>query len=92
MENQLDKPNSWNGTILLISLFGTDEFVVINFNNISTLLFRMANFIRSRALLSQTEKDITVIAGFRQAAWDFILFIYKSGRDNLKTNDNNKSF
>jgi len=32
----------------------------------------MANFIRSRALLGRTKKDTTVIAGFRQVAWDFI--------------------
>ena len=79
IENQPDRPNSWNSTILLIFLFGTDEIAMIDSNNISTSLFRMANFIRSKALLSQTKKDILVIVGFRQIAWDFILSIYKLG-------------
>jgi len=39
----------------------------------------MANFIRSKALFGQTEKDTTVIVGFKQAAYDFILFIDKTG-------------
>ena len=68
MENQLGKPNSWNCTALMISLFGTDEFVMIDFNNISTLLFKMANFIRNRVFLGQTEKNIPAIVGFGQAA------------------------
>jgi len=68
IENQPSKPNFWNGTVLLIFLFGTDKFVMIDSNNISTYLFRMANFIRSRTLLSQTKKDILAIARFRQMA------------------------
>ena len=68
IENQPSKPNFWNGTVLLIFLFGTDKFVMIDSNNISTYLFKMANFIRSRALLSQTKKDILAIARFRQMA------------------------
>ena len=68
IENQPSKPYFWNGTVLLIFLFGTDKFVMIDSNNISTYLFRMANFIRSRALLSQTKKDILAIARFRQMA------------------------
>jgi len=91
MENQLGKPNSWNCTALLISLFGTDEFVMIDFNNISTLLFKMANFIRNRVFLGQTEKNIPAIVGFGQAAWNLILSIYKLEWKNLKTNNNNRS-
>jgi len=90
MENQLGKPNSWDCTVLLISLFGTDEFVMIDFNNISTLLFKMANFIRSKVFLGHTEKNISAIVGFGQVAWNFILSIYKLGWNNLKTNNNNR--
>ena len=61
MENQSSKPNSWDGTILLIFLFGTDKFVMIGSNNILMLLFRMAYFIRNKVFLGQTKKDILAI-------------------------------
>ena len=92
MKNQLGELKSQNDVALLISLFRTNKFVMIDSNNISMLLFRMANFIRSRALLGQTKKDILTIAGFGQVAWSFILSIYELGWNNLKTNDNNRSF
>jgi len=74
-ENKLVKPKSWNGDALPISLFGTNKFIEINLKNISTLLLRMADFIRNKALNRQTEKDILAIASFGQVAWVFILFI-----------------
>jgi len=92
MKNQLGELKSWNDVALLISLFRTNKFVMIDSNNISMLLFRMANFIRSRTLLGQTKKDILTIIGFGQVAWNFILSIYELGWDNLKTNNNNRSF
>ena len=61
MENQSSKPNSWDSAILLIFLFRTDKFVMIGFNNILMLLFRMAYFIRNKVFLGQTKKDILAI-------------------------------
>ena len=56
MENQPGKPNFWDSATLPIFLFGTDEFVMINSNNISISLLKMANFIRSRAFLVKLRK------------------------------------
>jgi len=61
MENQSSKPNSWDGAVLPISLFGTDKFVIIGSNNMLMLLFRMAHFIRNKVFLDQTKKDILAI-------------------------------
>jgi len=61
IENQSSKLNSWDGTILLIFLFGTDKFVIIGSNNILMLLFRIAYFIRNKVFLGQTKKDILAI-------------------------------
>ena len=68
IENQLAKPKSWDSMALSIFLFATSEFFEINLNNISTLLFRMADFIRNRKIHSKTEKDISIIVSFGQAA------------------------
>ena len=77
---------------LSIFLFATSEFFEINLNNISTLLFRMADFIRNRKIHSKTEKDISIIVSFGQAAQNFVLSIYKVGWDALNTDNNNRSF
>jgi len=50
LENQLAKPKSWNSIILHIFLFRTNEFIEIDSNNISMSFFRIADFIRNRAL------------------------------------------
>jgi len=92
LENQPVESKSWDGIALPISLLGTNEFVEIDSSNISTSLYRMANFIRNRALEGKYEKDIPAIAGFGQAAWDFISPIYEVGWDTLKTDNNSKLF
>lgn len=50
----------------------------------------MANFISNRKL--NKDKDLPQLEEFVQAAWLFILFIYETGWDMLKTNNNNRMF
>ena len=45
----------------------------------STLLLYMANFIQNRGVDSNKINDVNQLQGFGQAAWEFILSIYKSG-------------
>jgi len=45
IDKQPAKPNSWDRKALLISFFGTTEFIEIDTNNISKLLLQMSNFI-----------------------------------------------
>jgi len=75
-----------------ISLFGTNKFVKIDLSNISTSLYKMANLIRNKNLNRKNEKDISAIAGFSQATWDFILSIHEVGWNLLKTDNESRSF
>jgi len=77
LENQPAKPKFWNSATLPIFLFRTNEFIKIDLNNILMSLLRMAHFIRNKSLQSKSKKVIFTITDFGQAAWDFILSIYK---------------
>jgi len=81
---QLVEPNLWNGTMLSISLFSTNEFMNIDINNISTSLLKIANFIQNRSIKNDSNKNITDITGFGQAAYIFISSIYEAGWNKLK--------
>ena len=52
----------------------------------------MADFIRSRQIHGKTKKDLSIILGFGQVAWNFILSIYKAEWNILKTDQNNRLF
>ena len=88
--NQLVEPNTWDGEAYLISIFGTIEFLEIDFKNMSTLLLHMTNFIRNRDVESNKVNDVNQLQGFGQVVWEFILSIYQSGWNTLTTNKNNK--
>ena len=88
--NQLVKLNAWDGEAYLISIFGTIEFLEIDFKNISTLLLHITNFIRNRDVESNKVNNVNQLQGFGQAVWEFISSIYKSGWDTLTTNKNNR--
>ena len=60
LENQPVEPKSWDGAALPISLLGTNEFVEIDSSNISASLYRMANFIRNRALEGKSKKQLGI--------------------------------
>ena len=77
-DKQPTEPNFWNGNILPISLFGTIEFLDINFKNISISLLCIADFICNRKLVENMEKNILFLSGFGKAAWSFISSIYKA--------------
>ena len=88
--NQLVEPNTWDGEAYLISIFGTIEFLEIDFKNMSTSLLHMTNFIRNRDVESNKVNDVNQLQGFGQIVWEFISSIYQSGWDTLTTNKNNK--
>jgi len=56
--NQLVKLNAWDGEAYLISIFGTIEFLEIDFKNISTLLLHITNFIRNRDVESNKVNNV----------------------------------
>jgi len=90
-----DKPadsNSWDDAVHKISIFGTDNFLEIDTNNVTTSLYRIGFFIRNRNFNDRTKKDISYILEFVQAAWNLILFIYKAEWDIPTVNGNNKTF
>jgi len=62
--NQPAKSNWQNRQALLIYLFGTNEFLDINTNNISTSLLRITNFIQSKNIKEKSKKDISTITSF----------------------------
>ena len=55
------------------------KFLDIGSKKISTFLLQIDDFIQNRKLISNTERDILVFSSFEQAAWFFILSIYKAG-------------
>ena len=78
-DKQVVKPNSWNGKVLLLFLFGTIELLDIDSKNISTLLIWIANFIWNKKLADNIEKNILALSGFGQAALSFVSSIYEVG-------------
>jgi len=64
LTDQLADSNSWNDAVHKISIFGTDNFLEINTNNVTTSLYRIGFFIRNRNLNDKTKKDIPHILGF----------------------------
>jgi len=69
-----------------VSIFGTNGSIDADTKNISTSLFRIAEFVKQRHLGGKTEKDIPHISEFGFAAWNLISSIYESGWDALTAN------
>jgi len=61
---QLAIPNSWGSKALSISLFETNESVVIDINNIEKSLLQMSEYIWNNKLKGCTELDIPALSGF----------------------------
>jgi len=78
-------PTLWDGNFTATSLFGTNEFLNSDINNISCSLQRMACFLRQRNLEGRNGNNIKQLDPFGQSAWDFISAIFESGWDILTT-------
>ena len=75
-ESQEEITLSYANAFSLVSIFGTID---TDTKNISTSLFRTAEFVKQRHLGGKTEKYISHISEFGFAAWNLISSIYKSG-------------
>lgn len=76
-------PNLWDGNFGVISLFGMNEFLRNDVNNMTTSLLHMATFLNQRKLDDQDGNDIYQLSSFGDTTWQFILAIYKSGWNQL---------
>jgi len=83
-------PSLWDGNFTATSLFGTNEFLNSDINNITCSLKRMAYFLRQRNIKDRDANSIRQLDPFGESAWDFISAIFESGWDTLITA--NKSF
>jgi len=88
--NVLADPSLWDGNFIATSLFGTNEFLNSNINNIMCSLKRIACFLRQRNVKDWDANSISQLATFGESAWDFVSAILESGWDTLTTA--NKSF
>jgi len=69
----------WDGNFSAISLFGTNEFLNSDINNITCSLKCMACFLRQRNVRDQDANSIRQLDPFGESAWDFVLAIFESG-------------
>jgi len=75
----------WDRNFMATSLFGTNEFLNSDINNITCSLQHMACFLRQRNVKDQNANNIRQLDPFGESAWDFISAIFKSGWDTLTT-------
>jgi len=88
-ESQEEITLSYANAFSSVSIFGTID---ADTKNISTSLFRTAEFVKQRHLGGKTEKDISHISEFGFAAWNLISSIYESGWDALTANIDSRTF
>jgi len=81
-------PNLWDGHFGSVSLFGTNEFLQNDAQNISCSLIRIAQFIRQRNISDRDGNTITQLNSFGEAAFDLISAIHEASWNNLNTSDN----
>ena len=81
-------PNLWDGHFGSVSLFGTNEFLQNDAQNISCSLIRIAQFIRQRNISDRDGNTITQLNSFGEAAFDLISAIHEAGWNKLNTSDN----
>lgn len=80
-------PSLWDGKFAAASLFGTNEFLASDINNITCSLQHMARFLRQRKLEGRNANNIRQLDPFGESAWDFVSAIFKSGWDALTTSN-----
>jgi len=78
-------PSLWDGNFMATSLFGTNEFLNSDINNITCSLKRMACFLRQRNVKDRDANSIRQLDPFSESAWDFVSAIFESGWDTLTT-------
>jgi len=80
-------PSLWNRNFMATSLFGTNEFLSSDINNITCSLQCMACFLRQQNVKDQDANNIRQLDLFSESTWDFISAIFESGWDTLTTAD-----
>jgi len=78
-------PSLWDGNFSATSLFGTNEFLNSDINNITYSLKHMACFLRQRNVKEWDANSIRQLDPFGESAWDFVSAIFESGWDTLMT-------
>jgi len=78
-------PSLWDRNFTTTSLFGTNEFLNSDINNIMCSLKRMVCFLRQQNIKDQDANSIRQLDPFGKSAWDFVLAIFKSGWNTLIT-------
>ena len=81
-------PSLWDGNFMATSLFGTNEVLQEDIQNITCSLSRMAAFLKQRNLEDNKGNSFPQLAPFGNAAWLFISAVFESGWDQLNTDDN----
>jgi len=83
--NVLADISLWDGNFMATSLFGTNEFLNSDINNIMCSLQHMACFLRQQNVKDRNANNIRQLDPFSKSAWDFISAIFESGWDTLVT-------
>jgi len=78
-------PSLWDGNFTATSLFGTNEFLNSDINNVMCSLKRMACFLRQRNVKDRDANSIRQLDPFSESTWDFISAIFESGWDTIIT-------
>jgi len=78
-------PSLWDRNFTATSLFGTNEFLNSDINNITCSLKCMACFLRQQNVKEWDANSIRQLDPFGKSAWDFISAIFESGWDTLIT-------
>jgi len=78
-------PSLWDGNFTVTSLFGTNEFLNSDINNVTCSLKCVACFLRQQNIKDQDANSIRQLDPFGKSAWDFISAIFESGWDTLIT-------
>jgi len=90
--NQPTEPNAWDGKAYLISIFSTMDFIKIDAKNIYILLLCMADFIRAKKVKTGMINNVKKLKEFGDAAFNFVLSIYKVNWDAILTDNYSNSF
>jgi len=72
-------PNLWDGYFGATSLFGTNEFLLNDAQNILLSLICIAEFVKQRNIINRDGNKITQIDSFGEAVLTFIQAIYEAG-------------
>ena len=81
--NQPANPALWDGDFSRVSIFSTKESFLQDTTNITASLKRAATYIRQTNLSKGNPNTLPQLNLFGDAAWDFLMAIYKSNWDQL---------